>query len=103
MTFVATVAIRPLSAPEIVEPPAITTIADVATSINLICTAVGHPPPTYQWYKDGDLLPGETRSYLYITDPSPEKRGNYTCVASNSQGNSSQQTNVDIPGEFVYV
>ena len=63
---------------------------------------MGNPPPTYQWLKDGDLIPGETRSYLYIADRSPEHRGNYTCRASNSQGNVSEQANVDIHGEFAY-
>ena len=100
MTF-PVVAHQP-STPVIVEPPANTITTDVATPINLTCTATGNPPPTYQWLKDGVPIPQETRSYLYIAKTSPEKRGNYTCVASNSRGNVSEQANVDIQGEFVY-
>ena len=85
--------------PEIREPPA-NRIIDVATPVNLTCTATGNPPPTYQWYKDGEPIIGETRSYLYITELLPEERGNYTCVASNSRGSSSEDAKVDLQGEF---
>ena len=87
------------SKPEIREPPANRTI-DVATPVNLTCTATGNPPPNYQWYKDGEPIIGETRSYLYITELLPEERGNYTCVASNSRGSSSKDAKVDLQGEF---
>ena len=60
--------------------------------------ATGYPPPTYQWLKDGIPIPQETRSYLYIAELSPEDRGNYTCMAHNSEGDASEQANVDIQG-----
>ena len=88
------------SKPEIIEPPANSTTADVTTPINLTCTATGNPPPIHQWYKDGISIPQETRSCLYIAESSPEDRGNYTCVASNGQGNASEQANIDIHDEF---
>ena len=40
-------------------------------SINLTCMAEGHPTLTYEWYKDGELLLGETQSILHISEPSP--------------------------------
>ena len=64
--------------PEIKQPPSNTT-TDLATPINLTCTAEGHPAPTYEWYKDGVLIPGEIQPFLYISEPLPEDRGNYTC------------------------
>ena len=84
---------------EITDPLANRTI-DVATPVNLTCTATGNPPPTYQWYKDGEAIKGETRSYLYIAELLPGERGNYTCVASNSRGSSSEDAKVDLQGEF---
>ena len=53
--------------------------------LNLTCEAVGYPPPTYQWYKDGEPIPGAKLPYLYVPEASPEDRGSYTCVASNDQ------------------
>ena len=67
--------------------------------INLTCTAEGHPAPTYEWYKDGELVPGESRSFLYIRELLPHNRGSYTCVAINSVGNgTSQEAELDIIG-----
>ena len=71
----------------------------LATSINLTCTAEGNPVPTYQWYKDGVLIPRETQSFLYIPKILPEDRGNYSCKAINTLGNrTSEQAQLDIPG-----
>ena len=86
--------------PEIKQPPANTT-TDLATPINLTCTAEGHPAPTYEWYKDGVLIPGEIQPFLYISEPLPEDRGNYTCKAINNLGNiTSEQAKLEIPGKF---
>ncbi len=71
--------------PMIIQPPE-DTITQLGDKIHLNCTADGYPPPTYQWYKDGVLIPDETESVLYILEPSPEDRGNYTCKAINSEG-----------------
>ena len=68
--------------------------------IHLNCTAKGHPAPTYEWYKDGVLIPDEIESVLYIPEPSPEDRGNYTCKAINSEGETDQSdpAKLDIAG-----
>ena len=86
--------------PEIKQPPANTT-TDLATPINLTCTAEGHPAPTYEWYKDGVLIPGEIQSFLYISELLPKDRGNYTCKAINTLGNiTSEQAELEIPGKL---
>ena len=36
--------------------------------INLTCIAEGRPAPSYEWYRDGVLIPGEIRSFLYILE-----------------------------------
>ena len=84
--------------PDLVESPE-NTNTNFTTPINLTCAADGHPPPTYQWYKDDKILPGKRQSFLYIAEPDPQDRGNYSCVAMNTRGNvSSDQAQLDIPG-----
>ena len=64
---------------------------------------------TYEWYRDGVLIPREIQPFFYISEPLPEDRGNYTCKAINSQGNiTSEQAKLEIPGkmniiEFIWV
>ena len=85
--------------PMISQPPE-NTVTRLGDPIYLNCTAEGHPAPTYEWYKDGVLIPDETESVLYIPEPSPEDRGNYTCKAINSEGETdeSKPAKLDIAG-----
>ena len=87
--------------PMISQPPdnAVTRLGD---PIHLNCTAEGHPAPTYEWYKDGVLIPDKIESVLYIPETSPEDRGNYTCKAINSEGETDQSNpaKLDIAGIF---
>lgn len=92
----------PQMEPVLVEVPSSMSAA-IATSINLTCSAEGYPPPTYQWYKDGVLIPGETQSFLYIPETLPSDRGNYSCEASNIRGQmSSDSARVDISGGYLF-
>lgn len=88
-------------APTITRPPK-NSQTRLGDPIHLNCTAEGHPTPTYQWYKDGVILPGEIESVLYIPEPSPEDRGNYTCEAINSEGvtDRSRPAKLDITGTY---
>ena len=97
-----TVPVKDIISPEIRQPPE-SMIVDLATSVNLTCTAEGHPAPTYEWYKDGVLIPGEIRSILYIAEPLPSDRGNYTCKAINSKGETDQSepAKLDIQGRMI--
>ena len=85
--------------PMISQPPENTT-TQLGQEIHLNCTAEGHPAPTYEWYKDGVLIPDKIESVLYIPEPSPEDRGNYTCKAINSEGktDASRPAKLDIAG-----
>ena len=62
------------------------TQAQLVSPVNLTCEATGAPPLTYRWYRDGQLLEGKIRPYLYIAEFSPEDRGNYTCNVINNEG-----------------
>ena len=86
--------------PPMISQPPENTVTRLGDPIRLNCTAEGHPAPTYEWYKDGVLIPDETESVLYIPEPSPEDRGNYTCKAINSEGETdeSKPAKLDIAG-----
>ena len=88
-----------ITPPMISQPPE-TTETRLGDPSHLNCTAEGHPAPSYQWYKDGVLIPDEIESVLYIPEPSPEDRGNYTCRAINSEGETdeSKPAKLDIAG-----
>ena len=87
------------TSPVIQRPPASVAI-DLIAPINLTCTAEGSPAPSYRWFKDGVLIPGERQSFLYIQETSPQDRGNYTCVATNGQGQTeSDPAKLNIPGK----
>lgn len=47
---------------------------------------------TYQWYKDGVLLPGKKKANLKIASASVEDSGNYTVVVTTAAGAASTET-----------
>ena len=98
----STVPQKDVISPEIRHPPE-SAVVDLATSVKLTCMAEGHPAPTYEWYKDGVLIPGETISFLYIGETAPSDRGNYTCKATNSKAETDQSrpAKLDIQGRTI--
>jgi len=48
--------------------------------------ATGTPAPSYQWYKDGSILTGETNTTLSLASVSASDAGSYTAVANNAAG-----------------
>ena len=85
--------------PVIVAPP-MDTSTSLANALNLTCGATGNPPPTYRWYRDGELLPGEVLPYFYIGETTPEDRGYYHCEVMNSiDRDQSMPALVTIPGK----
>ena len=86
--------------PDIRQPPENVT-TDLVSAVNLTCTAEGHPAPTYEWYKDGVLIPGEHLPFLYIPEVLPADRGSYTCKAINSRGEiGSLSASLEVPGIY---
>lgn len=87
-----------MAPPEIKQPPS-STVTNLVSAVNLTCMAEGHPAPTYEWYKDGILIPGEQLPFLYIPEVSPADRGNYSCKAINNNGRVvSELAHLEIPG-----
>ena len=57
---------------------------EVGQSLTLICTVTGSEPITYQWFKDGSELPGETEDMLAFMFVAYGNFGTYHCVVNNS-------------------
>ena len=91
-----------ITPPNITQPP-LTMRSELAHPINLTCTAKGNPAPTYEWYKDGILIPGENLPFLYIAEVLPNDRGNYSCRALNVNGQIvSEPALLTIPGKQMH-
>jgi len=56
------------------------------TTVQFSVTATGSPSPTYQWFKDGNPLPGATEGTLNLASVRPAMIGDYTAVVSNAAG-----------------
>ena len=98
MTGIETV--YPLIKPSFISLPTTDELSvDFGSPLTLPCQADGNPIPTYEWYKDGILIPGATRPSLHIHEALPNNRGNYSCKATNSEGTiESDSIHVSIPG-----
>lgn len=55
-------------------------------SITLTCQADGHPPPTFSWKFNGNVVNGAQQNTLVLTSVEVKDAGNYTCVARNFRG-----------------
>ncbi|HAM73020.1 MAG TPA: hypothetical protein DCM86_15385, partial [Verrucomicrobiales bacterium] len=59
------------------------------SDLSLYMAASGFPSPEYQWFRDGNAIPGATRSLLTVTNVQPGDAGLYTVVLSNPHGTAS--------------
>jgi hypothetical protein len=61
-------------------------LAPLGSPVALPSTALGGPPPTYQWYFNGSAISGATNGSLQLYDISNSETGRYFVVASNTFG-----------------
>ncbi|XP_060939228.1 protein turtle homolog A [Limanda limanda] len=84
-------------------PPAVEAL--VGGRLFLPCVANGNPPPTITWLKDGGVI--ERIHYqdgaLSLGAVSVKSAGQYTCHASNAEGNRTRVTEVKVKGPPVIV
>ncbi|XP_074901882.1 mucosa-associated lymphoid tissue lymphoma translocation protein 1-like isoform X2 [Buteo buteo] len=59
---------------------------EVGKPLQLQCAAMGVPAPSYQWYRNGNLLEHQKKKKLWITHAKISDSGTYLCCASNSHG-----------------
>ncbi|CAI9173366.1 unnamed protein product [Rangifer tarandus platyrhynchus] len=94
----------------IIEPPYFTAepesriLAEVEENVDIVCEAMGVPPPTLQWFKDAvsinklrnpryQLLAG---GGLRVRQLRPEDSGIFQCLASNAGGEVQTHTYLDV-------
>ncbi|NWH69586.1 MALT1 protein, partial [Piaya cayana] len=59
---------------------------EVGKPLQLQCAAMGVPAPSYQWYRNGNLLENQKKKKLWISHATVSDSGTYLCCASNSLG-----------------
>ena len=79
--------------------------ATAGSSITLEVTAFGVPTPiTYQWIKDGVVIPGETSNTLTFDKVNINDIGEYVCIPSNIGGSHNATTMVlSVNGELSHL
>ncbi|XP_068430302.1 protein turtle homolog A [Clinocottus analis] len=77
----------------------------VGSHLSLACVAIGNPTPTITWLKDDSVIPriNYQEGVLSLRAVSMQSAGQYTCHASNSEGNVTRMTKVKIKGPPVIV
>ncbi|KAM3599331.1 uncharacterized protein V6R79_003875 [Siganus canaliculatus] len=91
--------------PTFTEAPPPVLEALVGSYISLTCVAIGNPPPTITWLKDGNVIQrmNNQQGALSLRAVSVQSAGQYTCHASNSEGNVTRVTKVEIKGPPVII
>lgn len=89
-TFNVTVLYKPV----ITQPSAATVHKTVGDTLMLNCVAHGNPDPQYNWTAGHST--NTHSSLLSISNIQSEHRGNYTCIASNSEGSASVTVTVTV-------
>ncbi|KAJ7987256.1 hypothetical protein DPEC_G00336850 [Dallia pectoralis] len=94
--------------PIFTETPPAAVEALAGNPLALACVARGNPPPVVTWAKDGTPVGREGRAELRsgtlsFEAVSTEDEGDYRCIASNTEGNVSHVTQLDIKGPPVIV
>jgi alpha-tubulin suppressor-like RCC1 family protein len=79
-----------LAPPAISAAPVTQTIKS-GSGLSLSVTASGSNSPTYQWYKDGVLLSGQTTSKLTISTTNTSSAGSYTVEITNWLGSTTSK------------
>jgi Immunoglobulin domain len=72
--------------PLILATPPPTQTVESGDVVNLAALVTGFPPPTYQWFFNGNALTGCTNSVLCLSGIQASNVGAYTLVVSNATG-----------------
>jgi hypothetical protein len=72
--------------PEITAQPQSVALAATGGSVTFTVAATGSPAPTFQWYRNGTLLPGATAATLTVDSGQVGAVGRYTVVVANAAG-----------------
>jgi hypothetical protein len=83
---VSNVAVARVLVPPTAASPSALRSATVGHRVELVATATGTAPFSYQWFKNGVALPDATQSSLAFEAVQPTDAGNYTAIISNAVG-----------------
>lgn len=86
LSAVAALTVRPLSAPPVIVAAPASRVLTQGIVSQLVVTASGTPEPSYQWFKDGLLIPGATSSTYEVRANGSASGGAYTVEVSNALG-----------------
>ena len=65
-------------------------------SLCLRVDAIGYPPPSYQWHKDDEEIPGEMLNELRVDKVTMATDGAYKCIVQNSSESSVASNEVTV-------
>lgn len=72
--------------------------------LQISCKAQGFSTPKFKWYKEGSTeLPKHVQDQngtLHFNGVLEDDRGNYTCVATNHQGQINHTIKVEVVSEY---
>src|SRR6185436_4583207 len=91
-------------APAITSHPASQTVVTGGSALFGVI-ATGTAPLSYQWYKDGSLIPGATTSSLSLSNVQHADAGGYSVVVNNAVGTATSNTDTlsvtdQLPGQI---
>ncbi|XP_030278871.1 hemicentin-1-like [Sparus aurata] len=75
------------------------TVLTEGNPLQLNCSAVGNPSPTYTWTGPSGVSSTKT-SVLIIDSTTTEDKGQYTCFVHNNQGNVTVKFDVDVKRDY---
>uniref|UniRef100_A0A671TRT7 Hsp90 co-chaperone Cdc37-like n=1 Tax=Sparus aurata TaxID=8175 RepID=A0A671TRT7_SPAAU len=75
------------------------TVLTEGNPLQLNCSAVGNPSPTYTWTGPSGVSPTKS-SILIIDSTTTEDKGQYTCFVHNNQGNVTVKFDVDVKRDY---
>jgi hypothetical protein len=81
----------PVSAPAFASQPTSQSVS-AGSSVVLTAGVSGNPPPAYQWFRNGALVPGATNAALILSSVSSADAGSYYLIATNSAGAATSTT-----------
>lgn len=81
----AVLTVQPPS-PPVISQPVKDQVGEVGGTVLLAAPAMGSPSPTYQWRKNGAVIPGATGAILELKNVQPGDAGQYDVLVSNSAG-----------------
>uniref|UniRef100_A0A3Q2PHK8 Ig-like domain-containing protein n=1 Tax=Fundulus heteroclitus TaxID=8078 RepID=A0A3Q2PHK8_FUNHE len=85
----------------------VTYLAPLDSSVTLECPAVGSPPPSITWHKEGQLLSDSARQRvlgsgsLQIAFVQQSDAGRYTCTAANAAGADSLEMRLTVQSRLL--